>query len=501
MLFNSTVFIFLFMPIVLLAYYGSAHIGKLGHGRRLQLAILLASSIFFYAYWPGSMLSLFVSLVVNLAFGHILVRYCKTRFSVYIYALSIITNLGLLAHYKYYAFILDNVASLLHVTFSPVHVELPLGISFFTFTQIAFLTDIYRRRIEQYSALEYLNIICLFPHLVAGPVLYHHSMLPQLRDDATYKAEPSRFAIGIILFCIGLFKKSAVADTVAPYANAIFEAVASGGIPDAGQAWRGALLYSLQLYFDFSGYSDMALGLGSMLGFRLPLNFYSPYKAENISDFWRRWHMSLGYFLKHYLYIPLGGNAKGFTRKLVNLFVVMVLCGLWHGAGWTFVAWGFLHGVLLVLYSLYRAGCGDAVDRLTGAAAAATGLLGRLLTFTCVVAGWVIFRSPDFETARVMLLSMCGMASGKLQGLHVGYSEVLILALLPVCWFLPNSFQLLQEHVPAANVPSSFLRNRISEALAFRPNWAWAAAASVLFLVGLSAMLCTGTSPYLYFTF
>ncbi|MGE4552254.1 MAG: MBOAT family protein [Desulfovibrionaceae bacterium] len=501
MIFNSAQFLFVFFPLLLAGYYGLARLAGPRRGPTAALALLLCASLAFYASWRGSMLALLLSLAGNAVLGRAIARTRGTPRGRTLYVLALVFNLSLLGYYKYFGFLEANLAAL---TGWPLHAAaptLPLGISFFTFTQIAFLTDLYQRRIEQFRVLNYGTIISFFPPLVAGPILFHHDMLPQLRDPGTFRPDARRFAVGLVLFGMGLVKKVLVADVLAPYADAIFSAVANGGTPDPGQAWRGALLYTLQLYFDFSGYSDMALGLGCALGLRLPLNFFSPYKSANISEFWRRWHISLGYFLMTYLYIPLGGSRKGFGHKLANLMIVMTLCGLWHGAGWTFIAWGALHGIYLVVHNLWRAALGPRLDRLRGASALTAKGLGVLVTFAAVVAGWVLFRAASFHDAWVMLTSMAGLGHGHLANIVRGQSERMILGLLLVCWFAPNSYQLLQAHDPATNVHPRLAALRIPDRLGFRPGAVWALATAVLFVAGVAAMLCVGESPYLYFQF
>lgn len=228
-----------------------------------------------------------------------------------------------------------------------LNIILPIGISFYTFTQIAFLVDTYQEKVNEYRFIHYLLFVTYFPHLIAGPVLHHKEMMPQFADSRIYKFSTTDFAVGLTIFCIGLAKKVLIADNLAPYANPLFS---GADAPSLFIAWGGVLAYTFQLYFDFSAYSDMAIGLSRLFGVKLPLNFNSPYKATNISEFWGRWHMTLSRFLMDYLYIPLGGNRTGIIRRYRNLITVMLLGGLWHGAGWNFVIWGGLHGVYLIIH-------------------------------------------------------------------------------------------------------------------------------------------------------
>jgi alginate O-acetyltransferase complex protein AlgI len=393
-------------------------------------------------------------------------------------------------------------------------IVLPLGISFFTFTQIAFLVDVRSGIAREYSFVHYLLFVTYFPHLIAGPIIHHREVMPQFAAPETYRPRGDHFAIGLTLFTIGLAKKVLLADNLAEYADAVFDAARDGERPPLIAAWAGALSYTLQLYFDFSGYSDMAVGLSLLFGIRLPFNFDSPYKARNIAEFWRRWHMTLSRFLRDYLYIPLGGNRHGPARRYVNLFVTMVLGGLWHGASWTFVAWGALHGAYLVLHHGWRRWAGRAASG-TGAAPAAS-LPALLLTFLCVVVGWVFFRAADFETARVMLLGMAGANGvslpktlepylGALRGSGwivfeggfggvpalaergLGSAAAFIAGCLAIVWALPNSQQLVGL-APGA-----------------RPSWTWrptrGIAVATGLLLGAALLHFARVSPFLYYQF
>ncbi len=272
--------------------------------------------------------------------------------------IAIASNLGLLAIMKYADFFIATANNvLLPLNVGPVtilDIVLPLGISFFTFTQIAFLVDTYRGHINEKNFIHYFLFVSYFPHLIAGPVIHHKQMMPQFSQDSTYSVSYNNIAMGVTFFSIGLFKKVFLADGIAIYANGLFNAVAGGGNPTFFEAWAGALAYALQLYFDFSGYCDMAIGISLFLNIKLPINFDSPYKSSDIIEFWRRWHMTLSAFLRDYLYIPLGGNRDGKLMRYRNIMITMLLGGLWHGAGWTFVLWGGLHGAYLVINNEWK---------------------------------------------------------------------------------------------------------------------------------------------------
>ena len=317
-------------------------------------------------------------------------------------ASGIAVNLGLLGYFKYANFFVDNLNALAGSSHTLEAIILPLAISFFTFQQITYLVDAWRGETREYRFLHYALFVTFFPQLIAGPIVHHREMLPQLARDTLYRLNAGHLAVGITIFALGLFKKVVLADGIAVYATPVFDAAEAGVTLTFFEAWGGALAYSLQLYFDFSGYSDMAIGLARMFGVRLPLNFNSPYKATSIIDFWRRWHITLSRFLRDYLYIPLGGSRKGEARRMVNLMITMLLGGLWHGAGWTFVLWGGLHGLyLMVNHGWRKLFSVDEPSRLRR-------LFGWALTMLVVVVAWVPFRAESLDGAMAVLGAMAG---------------------------------------------------------------------------------------------
>jgi alginate O-acetyltransferase complex protein AlgI len=409
MLFTTATFTFAFLPLVLLGFYLCA-----GRSRQLAAYWLVASSIFFYGYWMPQFTALLVcSVLVNFLVGR-QISACmrpdsraRGRARTWMIA-GIVFNLTLLGYFKYANFFLDTLQTLLGVHIQFARIVLPIGISFFTFTQIAFLADAYQKGVQEYKLAHYGLFVTYFPHLVAGPVLHHSQMMPQFARAETYSFRLANFAAGVAIFGLGLLKKVVIADGVSPYANAVFDGANGGTIPTFGEAWLGSFAYTFQLYFDFSGYSDMAIGLSWMLNVRLPFNFDSPYKARNITDFWRRWHMTLSAFLRDYLYIPLGGNRRGAVRRYLNLATTMLLGGLWHGASWTFVLWGGLHGAYLGVNHAFR----SLVSRstLTLDANRIYRAASWLLTLLAVVIAWVFFRAPTFESAVRILRAMTNVA-------------------------------------------------------------------------------------------
>ncbi|HCF29384.1 MAG TPA: membrane-bound O-acyltransferase family protein, partial [Cyanobacteria bacterium UBA11049] len=386
---------------------------------------------------------------------------------------AIAVNLALIAYFKYANFFVDNVNYLFHTSIQLSPIVLPLAISFFTFVQITYLVDAYQGETKEDTFLNYCLFVTFFPHLIAGPIVHHKDLMPQFADRSIYRFNGKYLAIGLTIFAMGLFKKVIFADSIAVYASQVFAAADRGTTLSIFEAWVGALAYTLQLYFDFSGYSDMAIGAAYLFGIKLPLNFNSPYKSVNIIDFWRRWHITLSNFLRDYLYIPLGGSRKGQVRRHLNLMITMLLGGLWHGAGWTFVLWGGLHGLYLVINHQWRS-----IRRSVGNDLNQSHWFSRtiacLLTFIAVVISWVLFRAKTLDAAVSVLRSMFGLngislprgLATKLEflqdlGLNVQFNGLTnsldlkegtviasIAVLLLIVWFTPNTQQWMGEHNP-----------------------------------------------------
>jgi alginate O-acetyltransferase complex protein AlgI len=517
MLFNSFEFLFIYFPLVVTGFFllGS-------RSPTAAAAWLLAASLFFYGWWNPVYVSLLLaSIVFNFVCGKALARGedigSPRRRRLLIF--SVVANLGLLAYYKYADFFIGTLNSVAGSELPLLHLILPLGISFFCFTQIAFLVDAARGHARELNFVHYGLFVTYFPHLIAGPVLHHGEMMPQFKQAQTYRFRFDCLAIGMSFFALGLFKKVVLADSVAEYVGDPFNAAASGDALQFFEAWSGALCYTLQLYFDFSGYCDMAIGLSFVFGIRLPVNFNSPYKARNIADFWRRWHMTLSRFLRDYLYIPLGGNRFGSLRRFTNLFTTMLLGGLWHGAGWTFVVWGALHGLYLIVHQGWEALC-----RRLGWASRRSTRTGRCaavsLTFLAVVVGWVFFRSPTVAAAWALLEGMAGLngvavpsalasrlglsdSSLQASGISVVSSSgrnfvmawLWILVLLPVVFWAPNTQELFSRVNPTLQSGLRALR----APWAWMPSKRWAAGLALVFALGLLSL--TRPSEFLYFQF
>jgi len=401
MLFNSYEFIFLFFPIVFIGFFWLARFGY-----RVSALWMALASLFFYGWWSVEYIGLLLSsIIVNYSMGYLIGHVRRPVHAKLFLAFAVTANLGLLAYYKYANFFIDTTNWVSDGNVALLDIILPLGISFFTFTQIAFLVDVYRGLAREYNFIHYLLFVTYFPHLIAGPVLHHAQMMPQFAKKITYKLQLDNVALGLSIFTIGLAKKVLLADNFAVYAEPIFAAAALGVQPDFIEAWTGALAYTLQLYFDFSAYCDMAIGISMVFGVKLPINFNSPYKAANIIDFWRRWHMTLSQFLRDYLYIPLGGNRKGPLMRYMNLMITMLLGGLWHGASWTFVMWGGLHGLFLVINHAWQSVVAGRLPS-AGFTARIYYLAATMLTFLCVVIAWVFFRAESFSSA-ILILNGC----------------------------------------------------------------------------------------------
>lgn len=511
MLFNSPEFIFLFLPVSLFIFF---QVGRRGY-HQAAIIWLVAASLFFYGWWQVAYLGL---LLASIAFNYLIGMTLSRLYPIelverkYLLTFGIVVNLGLLGYFKYANFLVSSTNELLGTNFNLQTIILPLAISFFTFNQVAYLVDAYRGEAKEYDFFKYCLFITFFPHLIAGPIVHHKEMIPQFDRKHIYHINPNDIAIGLTIFSIGLCKKLFFADSIAVYATPVFDAAAHGVPLTFLEAWSGAITYSLQLYFDFSGYSDMAIGAARLFGIKFPLNFSSPYKAVNIIDFWRRWHMTLSQFLRDYLYIPLGGNRKGKLQRYVNLMITMLLGGLWHGAGWTFVIWGGLHGVYLIInhqWHSFRRALGHNLNQSYWWSRG----LGCLITFLAVVVAWVFFRAKNIDTAMVMLHGMTGTSSisvsqGLLNKAEVIKSAFLSVGLLSIAWFFPNTQQWLQDYSPAIDQPKKYhsqssarWQKHLHEKLKWQPNIGFGLLFGFLLFICTKTFLAASPSEFLYFQF
>ena len=460
MLFNSQVFLVIFLPITLGVYY------LLANRPEWRMGWLLLASLVFYAYWDVRFLPLLLtSVALNWVLAHL---YGKSGHSALPLA-GVMANLMIIGIFKYANFFAGSVVHAAGEGFAPWDIVLPLGISFFTFQQISYLLDLRQGRAPVYPFRQYALYVTFFPQLIAGPIVRHNELIDQFGLAPMRDGQAERFSRGAVLFLIGLFKKVILADALAEIATPLFTLIAHGKSLTLAEAWVAAGGYTLQLYFDFSGYSDMAIGLGLLFGFMIPINFNAPYRALSVRDFWRRWHITLSRFLRDYLYIPMGGNRYGLPRQIAALMVTMLLGGLWHGAGWTFVFWGGLHGVGLAANHLWEK----------------TGLrlprgMAWPLTMLFVIFGWVLFRSATLSDAWTMMATMTGW-----NGWSLAVHDV------PLRW------SVLIFALPALLGPTS--QQVAFEKLQPRPIFA-ALAASVFFYLVLR-IGDQGYSEFVYFQF
>ncbi|CAI6051797.1 MBOAT family O-acyltransferase [Cohnella sp. JJ-181] len=464
MLFNSYPFIFVFLPVTVAGYFLLARL----RARTWTQLWLAAVSLVFYAWWSIEYVPLLLmSIGFNFGMGRLLARTRKESVGkrrAWL-AAGIAANLLLLGWYKYANFFAGTLSDLTGFEFTVRSVVLPLGISFFTFTQIAYLVDAWRGTASEYNLVNYVLFVTFFPHLIAGPILHHREMMPQFADEGSGRPQWTNIYQGTYFFCMGLAKKVIVADTFAGYANDGF-AHATGFFG----SWAAALSYTFQLYFDFSGYSDMAVGIALLFNVRLPQNFDSPYKAAGIRDFWRRWHMTLSRFLRDYIYIPLGGNRKGEIRACLGVLVTFLIGGLWHGAGWTFIVWGALHGMAQIIQRLWSLRIGVKLPFP----------VSWLLTFLFINATWVLFRAEDLQQAERLLAGMAGLRGG-------GSTAEFLANLVPL---LLAGAGLLLVLLP---------RNVNAAAASLRPSTRLAFTAALLFV--LSLLFLNRIQPFLYFNF
>ena len=480
MLFNSSIFLFVFWPVTLLVTWALSKWSKVAAAQ----GFLVIASLFFYGWWnPSYVLLLAGSIVVNYGLGCLMLASRGGTRTAWL-ALGIVLNLGLLAYYKYWGFLCTNFGS-----GPPMEtIVLPLAISFFTFTQIAYLVDSFHGVTKEYNFRWYLLFVSFFPHLIAGPIVLYRSLMPQFAKKETWRFNPDNFAAGLSLFAFGLFKKAVIADSLSPIANRAFGLVESGTALGVAAAWFGVFAYALQLYFDFSGYSDMAVGLGRMFNVSFPLNFDSPYKARDIVDFWRRWHITLSSFLRDHLYIPLGGNRLGGGRRYFNLFLTMLLGGLWHGAGWNFIIWGALHGTYLIVNHAWS----RAIEKRPWAHTPPARLAGWALTFVAVLVGWVFFRAKTLPDALTLVAGMVGQHG--LAGIFPGsmMDRLLVAGAAVLAFFAPNTQEIFRLAQVGKSADDTGPRH-------WQPSRGWAVASAVVLAAGLLQL--SGVTEFLYFQF
>ena len=477
MLFNSYVFMLAFLPLTLLGYF---LLGRLPERIQLNKLFLVLASFLFYGYNnPHYVPIIVLSILVNYALSQMMLRCKRKAIRLPLMLLGLGLNLGVLFYFKYHDFFCENWNKAFGTSFVMNNLMLPLGISFFTFQQLSYVIDSYKRTVPRYNILDYALFVTFFPQLVAGPIVLHSEIVPQFADTKNRHFNFDNFAPGLYAFALGLFKKVVVADT--------FGIAVEAGFADAlslntAEAWFIAIGYTLQLYFDFSGYCDVATGVGLMFNIKIPLNFNSPYKSLNIREFWQRWHMTLSRFLTTYIYFPLGGSRKGLVRTCINLMIVFLASGLWHGAGWLFLLWGLMHGAASVLYRLLR----KQYDALHPA-------LQWLMTFCFVIIAWVFFRATSLNDALAIVKSMLMMNFGPIRdsitsafelpgGFRSGYNAVFMMI-----WYVLSLFSCLG------------MRNTYEKAMDFKPTLLNSFSTVILILYCVLSL--SGVSVFLYFNF
>ena len=477
MLFNSYVFMLAFLPLTLLGYF---LLGRLPERIPLNKVFLVLAAFVFYGYNNPSYVPIIVcSILVNYALSQLMLSCERKAVRLPLMLLGLALNLGVLFTFKYHDFFVTNMNHAFGFAFALTNVALPLGISFFTFQQLSYVIDSYKRTVPRYNILDYALFVTFFPQLVAGPIVLHSEIVPQFADPKNRHFNFDNFAPGLYAFALGLFKKVVVADTFGVAVEAGFAAAQS---LNTAEAWFVALGYTLQLYFDFSGYCDVATGVALMFNIKLPLNFNSPYKSLSIREFWQRWHMTLSRFLTNYIYFPLGGSRKGLWRTCINLMIVFLASGLWHGAGWLFLLWGLMHGLASVLYRLFR----KQYDALHPA-------LQWLLTFGFVVIAWVFFRATSMADAMAIVKSMFMMDFGPIRdsitaafalpgGIRPGYNAIFMMA-----WYALSLFACLG------------LRNTYEKTMGFHPTLL--NALSTVLLILYVTLSLSNVSVFLYFNF
>ena len=486
MLFNSYEFIFLFLPITFFIYFylNQKHLTEASKG------FLVFASLFFYSWWSIAYLPLIIaSMLFNYSLGRELSKNQKVKKHYNkktLLSIGITLNLLLLGYFKYYDFFIENFNMVFGTHIPLLHLLLPLAISFYTFQQIAYLVDSYRSETKEYDFLNYAVFVTFFPQLIAGPIVHHSEMMPQFAKVKNKIKNYHNIALGLFIFSMGLFKKVAIADTFAIWATRGFDTTEQ---LDMMLAWITSLSYTFQLYFDFSGYTDMAIGVALLFNIKLPINFNSPYKATSIQDFWRRWHITLSRFLKDYIYIPLGGNRKGEGRTYFNLFATFVLGGIWHGAGWTFVFWGVLHGTVLVIHRLWQS-LGFKLNSI----------VAWFITFNFINIAWVFFRAKEFDDALKVLhgmffgtLILPGSFESKftaLKGLGVTFGGGWLTEIYR------DPFILLW--LILAFIGVIFVKNSMEWKDSFKPNYFYLTSTILLFL---SIFLLSRKSEFIYFNF
>jgi len=517
MLFNSIVFIFAFLPIALAGYWALVAAG----GHKPRLIWLAGISLVFYGYWaPKYTLLLIAAMIVNYIIALIMQRSeDKPKARTWLLTLGVTFNVGLLFYFKYFNFFIDNVNHALGSHIVVAHIVLPLAISFFTFQKIALLFDIYRRKVTLGPFFDFVTFVLFFPQLIAGPIVHYSELAPQLAEKANIRGASRNILIGVTIFAMGLFKKTVIADTLALYSSPIFNAVRDGAHLGTGAYWLAASSYTLQIYFDFSGYSDMAIGLARMFGVILPMNFYSPLRASNMAEVWRRWHMTLSRFVQSYIFQPISiplarWSAEHirsnfgflFVSTLVPTFLAMVIIGAWHGAAWNFVVFGAMHGIYIAVYDAWHALTKKRrkknPQKLPGK------IFAHVLTLLCFVVAQVPFRAANLDVTGRFFEAMFGLrGSAMLTGdwtTLVPFGASGLLLTMTLGWLIvllcPNSHQIMTRIEPVLEWKKWQSQAPAAIRFAWKPTLGWSVLAGTVLFLGI-AFISRGTTEFIYFNF
>lgn len=463
MLFNSYEFIFIFLPITFFIYFMLNNIGKESYSK----VFLSSASLFFYAWWDIVYLPLLLgSIFFNFSIGTIFSNdKIQKNTKKMLLVLGILGNLFLLGYFKYMDFLIENYNTITTSEYSLLKIALPLAISFFTFQQISYLVDSYKGYIKEYKIIDYIVFVTFFPQLIAGPIVHHKEMIPQFKDKSTKRINFENISKGLMIFSIGLFKKVVIADSFSASVEQGFDIQEKLNFIES---YMSSVSFYFQLYYDFSGYSDMAIGLALLFNIKLPINFFAPYKATNIQEFWQRWHMTLSRFIKDYLYIPLGGNRVSDNRLYLNLIIVFFATGIWHGAGWTFIIWGLLHGFAIIIFRLWS----KFNIKLNF-------VLAWFITFNFLVFAGIFFRAKDLDSAQKIIEGLIGLNGFGISSLiGMKYLVVGSVLLMIITLFTKNSIEHLQSFKPSV------------KSLVFTS-----------FIFSISVIFLTRVSEFLYFNF
>ncbi len=483
MLFNSHIFIFLFLPISLLGYFITNKFNKYN----LAEYFLIVMSLWFYGYFNYKYLFIIIiSILINYFLGKYIKKTKNERNKKILLIIGILGNIGLLFYFKYMNFFVDNINGIFKTNFEFKNIILPLGISFFTFQQLSFIIDNYKNNIKEYSFRQYALFVVFFPQLIAGPIVLHNETIPQFEDKSKKKFNYENFSKGLMAFSFGLAKKVLIADSFGRVVNYGFSNIEYMGSTNAIFVM---ISYTMQIYFDFSGYCDMATGIGKMFNIDLPINFNSPYKALSVTDFWKRWHITLSRFLRTYVYIPLGGNRKGTIRTYINLFIVFLVSGLWHGANYTFIIWGIMHGVMMIIERLFK----NKIDNINV-------ILRWLVTFTFINVSWIVFRANSIDDAILFIKQILYFNFTPLNMVygfefailpfifnHIGKIGIYLMKTYPIYIIISTIVIVL------------YCKNTNERIDTFKPNFISIIVSSLLLFLSIWSL--NGVSTFLYFNF